>query len=285
MPWGQYTHGAGPRSTIAAVPTALDDAWLAALREQFRGAAPDGSALPDASLLDHVARAAAAGARLAHAGELALAWTIARGDAAALLRFDREILPEADAAARKLDRAPAFADEVRQAVRVRLVVGEGAEPRILAYRGTGPLRAWVAVAALRVALNLKRAASRAPGAAADLLADVVDREPDPELRHLKTLYRAELREALAATLAALADRPRALLRLRFVDGLELAHIGRLYRVHESTASRWVSQAIADVAADARRRLALRLAIAPSSADSVARMVASQLDLSIARLLR
>ena len=165
------------------------------------------------------------------------------------------------------------ADEVRQAVRVRLAVGDGAAPRILSYRGTGPLRAWVAVAALRIALNLKRAADRAPGADADLFAEVVDREPDPELR-----------EALAAALAALADRPRALLRLRFVDGLELAHIGRLYRVHESTASRWVSQAVADVAADARRRLIERLAIAPSAADSVARMVASQLDLSIARLL-
>ena len=155
-------------------------------------------------------------------------------------------------------------------MRVRLVVGDGAEPRILAYRGAGPLRAWVAVAALRVALNAKRAASRAPGGGGgaaddDLLADVVDREPDPELQHLKTLYRAELREALAAALAQLADRPRALLRLRFVDGLELAHIGRLYRVHESTASRWVSQAVADVAADTRHRLVERLAIAPSAA--------------------
>jgi RNA polymerase sigma-70 factor (ECF subfamily) len=281
MPWGQYTHGAERRSTIAAVAPELDDAWRAALREEFRGGGDE-----QAALHEHAARAVAGGAKLAHAGELALAWAVGRGDPAALRRFDREILPEADAAARKLDRAPAFADEVRQAVRVRLVVRDdaGAAPRILAYRATGPLRAWVAVAALRVALNLKRAAGRAPGAGADLLADVVDREPDPELRHLKTLYRAELREALAAALAALADRPRALLRLRFVDGLELAHIGRLYRVHESTASRWVSQAVADVAAAARRRLVERLAIAPSAADSVARMVASQLDLSIARLL-
>ncbi len=257
----------------------LDDAWRAALREEFRGAELD------PALLEHAARAASGGGKLAHAGELALAWAAGRGEPGALRRFDREILPEADAAARKLDRAPAFADEVRQAVRVRLVVGDGGAPRILAYRGTGPLRAWVAVAALRVALNLKRAAARAPGADADLLAEVVDREPDPELRHLKTLYRAELREALAAALAALADRPRALLRLRFVDGLELAHIGRLYRVHESTASRWLGQAVADVAAGARRRLVEKLAIAPSAADSVARMVASQLDLSIARLLR
>jgi RNA polymerase sigma-70 factor (ECF subfamily) len=263
------------------VPAELDDAWRAALMEARAGAGED------AGLLAHAAAAVAAGAKLAHAGELALAWAVGRGDAEAIRRFEREVLPEADAAARKIDRAAAFADEVRQAVRVRLVVGEGGEPpRILAYRATGPLRAWVAVAALRVALNLKRAAARAPEVAGggELLADLVDREPDPELRHLRTLYRAELREALEAALAALADRERALLRLRFVDGLELAQIGRLYRVHESTASRWLSAAVAAVAADARRRLVARLAIGPAVADSIARMVVSGLDLSIARLL-
>ena len=260
------------------MPAELDDAWRAALHEGFPGGG--------AELLAHAAAAVAGGARLAHAGELALAWAVGRGDPGALRRFEREVLPEADSAAKKLDRAAPFADEVRQAVRVRLAVGDGgAPPKILAYRGTGPLRAWVAVVALRVALNLKRAAGRAPEEpGGDVLADVVDREPDPELQHLRTLYRAELREALAAALAALADRDRALLRLRFVDGLELAHVGRLYRVHESTASRWVSAAVAAVAADARRRLVERLAVAPAVADSIARMVASQLDLSIARLL-
>src|SRR5262249_39349937 len=146
-----------------------------------------------------------------------------------------------------------FVDEARQIARIRLLVGDGeAPPRIATYGARGPLRGWIGVAALRIALNLKRGARRSNQE--DVLADVVDREPDPELRHLRTLYRAELRDALAGALRALSDRARAVLRLRFVDGLELAQIGRLYGVHESTASRWIHQAIDDVSAEARRRL-------------------------------
>ncbi|MCW5809334.1 MAG: helix-turn-helix domain-containing protein, partial [Deltaproteobacteria bacterium] len=98
------------------------------------------------------------------------------------------------------------------------------------------------------------------------------------------LYRAEFREALVAALGGLADRARAVLRLRFVDGLELAQIGRLYRVHESTASRWISAALDDIHRATRDHLVARLAITDATAASVARMVHSQLDLSIARLL-
>jgi len=75
------------------------------------------------------------------------------------------------------------------------------------------------------------------------------------------------------------------LRLRFVDGLELAQIGRLYRVHESTASRWIAAALGDIERATRERLVERLAITADTADSMARMVQSQLDLSIARLLQ
>ncbi|HEY6037073.1 MAG TPA: sigma-70 family RNA polymerase sigma factor, partial [Kofleriaceae bacterium] len=151
------------------------------------------------------------------------------------------------------------------------------------YRGTGPLRAWVAIAARRLAINAKRDAK--PSAGDDPLADLVDREPDPELRHLKQLYRGEFRAALAAALAALPDRARAVLRLRFVDALELAQIGRLYRVHESTASRWISGALEDIAAATRAQLVARLEVTPETAESVARMVQSGLDLSVARLLQ
>jgi RNA polymerase sigma-70 factor (ECF subfamily) len=216
-----------------------------------------------------------------HGEDLELARAVARGEPDALKRFDREVAGEIAAAVRKVDRDPAFVDEITQRVRVRLLVADGDDPpRIGAYRGTGPLRAWVAITALRVALNAKRDAPPS----GDVLADVVDREPDPELRHLKTLYRAEYREALTAAIAALGDRERALLRLRFVSGLELAQIGKLYKVHESTASRWIAAAVAAVGNGAREQLVHKLAITDATADSVARLVASQLDLSIARLL-
>ena len=214
-----------------------------------------------------------------HDADLALAQRIASGDKAALAQFEREIAFEIEAGIKKVDRDRAFVDEIAQQVRVKLLVGE--PPKIASYRGTGPLRAWVAIVAMRAALNAKRA--KAPPVD-DVLADVVDREPDPELRHLRGLYRTEYREALAAALAARTDRERALLRMRFVGGMELAQIARLYSKDESTISRWIKAAAEAVGDDARARLVERLGVTPGTADSVARMVKSQLDLSIARLL-
>jgi RNA polymerase sigma-70 factor, ECF subfamily len=261
-----------------------DDAWRAAAEAAVAGCARG----TIAAAIAHAAAAIAGGASRVHAGDLALAFAVGAGDPAAVRRFEAHVGGELATAARVIDRDPAFVDEVCQRTRVRLVVrdGDGAPPRITGYRGAGPLRAWAAIAAQRVALNAKRDARGGAGATsgADVLADVVDREPDPELRHLKTLYRAEFKEALGAALAGLDDRRRAVLRLRFVDGLELAQIGALYRVHESTASRWVTAALDEIARRARAQLMTRLAVTTETADSVARMVQSQLDLSIARLL-
>jgi RNA polymerase sigma-70 factor (ECF subfamily) len=251
---------------------ALEEPWQSAVR----AARVD----DEAALVAHVKAAIAVGALPAHAGDLVLAWNVARGHRDAVARFEREIAGEIAASARKVDRARSFVDEITQVVRVRLLVGDA--PRIASYRGRGPLRAWVAVTALRIALNAKR--DKQP-ASDDVLADVVDREPDPELRHLRTLYRAEFREALVGALTGLPQRERALLRLRFVAGLELAHIGKLYRVHESTASRWIAAAVEAVGIATRKELVKRLEVTAATADSVARMVASQLDLSIARILQ
>ena len=232
----------------------------------------------------HAEACRARGARVEHLGDLFLAWAAARGDAAAVRRFGLTVLPDIEVAARRVDGSPAFVDEVRQRVEVRLLVPSPAgQVRLDDYAARGPLRGWVGVTALRVALNYKREAT--PGLAGEeLLGELVAAEPDAELRTLKTQYRAEFRAALEEALAALPPRQRVLLRLHFVDGLRLAQIGRLYHVHESTASRWLADAAEAVADDARRRLVARLSLSPATADSVARMVLSRLDLSIARLL-
>jgi RNA polymerase sigma-70 factor, ECF subfamily len=253
--------------------------WRDAVRAALAGARVS---VDDA--IAHVEAALAAGASPAHAGDLAIAFAVGLGDPVVTRRFGELVAGDVTAAARAIDSDPAFVDEIAQATRVRLVVADaGARPRIAGYRGTGPLRAWVAITARRLALNARKHAPRDAGD--DVLADVVDREPSPEIRHLKALYRVEFREALSAALAGLAHRALALLRLRFVEGLELAQIGLLYRVHESTASRWIAAALDDVARATRRHLAAQLAVTPETADSVARIVQSQLDLSIARLLR
>lgn len=221
------------------------------------------------------------GALSKHLDELFLAWACGRGDANAIRKFDRLVAPDVSAAARRLDSSPSFCDEVQQAVRVRLLVGDDGRMRIDDYVGRGPLRAWVAVVALRVGLNLRR---RIKPARPDLLEELVDTGPDPELQHLKKLYRAEFRSAIHEALRSLGERERALLRLCYVDGLRANQVARLYQVHETTASRWLKRAANDVALDARRRLSERLSLSPSSLESVTRMVLSNLELSISRIL-
>jgi len=233
---------------------------------------------------EHLTGCRQSGALAEHTADIVVAWAAGRGDPAALRQVDA-LIAEVAPAVRRIDGSPAFVDEVSQTLRVRLLVAEpGAAPRIAAYSGRGPLGAWIRAAAIRVAIDLKRSAAPAlPGD--DLLGDLVSGEPDPALRHLKTLHRADFQAALKGALAALPDRQRAVLRLHYVDGLRLAEIGRLYRVHESTVSRWVTRAAEEVADQARRRLTERLSLSGSSLDSLARLVRSQLDLSIARILR
>jgi len=255
--------------------------WPEALR-RARDAHPDVRVVDDDALAAHVEACRRRGARVEHAAELFVAWAAGRGDGAALRHLERISAPDIAAAARRLDRAPAFQDEVHQALRVLLFTADRGRTRIHDYGGRGPLRGWIGVAALRVALNLRRGAQPVRD---DLLAELVSDEADPELRHLKTVYRAEFRAALEEALVALPERQRVLLRLAYVDGLKLVRLARLYQVHETTAARWVSAAAAQVADDARQRLTSRLRMSASSLDSVARMVLSNLDVSIARILR
>ncbi|WP_375773472.1 sigma-70 family RNA polymerase sigma factor [Archangium gephyra] len=226
----------------------------------------------------------AGGAAPEHLADLYLAFAAARGHAAALRLLDERLLSGIEPAVRRVDSTPAFLDEVRQVLRLSLLVGtEDAPPRLMKYKGSGPLLSWVRVAATRVALKLK-SAEGPPASAEDLLGELMASEPDPEVSHLKTLYRAEFGEALRAALAALPERQRALLRLHYVEGLRLAQLGTLYGVHQSTASRWVAHAAHEVATDTRRRLVKRLALSPASLDSIARLVQSNLDVSIRRIL-
>jgi RNA polymerase sigma-70 factor, ECF subfamily len=248
-------------------------AWRAALRDAC-AAWPDIALDPSGFEAHAEACRESGGGGAEHLADLYLAWAASRGDPAALRQFDARVLAHVDPAVRAIDPAPGFADEVRQELRTRLLVAAGGPARIAEYRGRGALLAWVRVAALRAALNLKRG-QRPATSSAEMLGELIGRESDPETRHLKNLYRAEFAEALRVVLAALPERSRAILRLHFVDGMRLAQIGALYGVHESTASRWVKAAVEGVAADTRSRLLERLRLSPSSLDSVTGLGAVQ----------
>jgi RNA polymerase sigma-70 factor (ECF subfamily) len=214
--------------------------------------------------------------------DLYLACACARGDARAIALFDERVLGEVPRYVVHVSASRSFSDEVCQRLRERLFVGESR--KILEYTGRGPIGGWIRVAAIRVALNLRRDASRkvtreserpAPPPAADL-----------ELEFLRARYKDEVERALERSIAGLSRDERNVLRMHYLDGLGGEAIGRFYGgVHRSTVLRWIDAARERVLGETRRLLAERLRLTASELDSLVRLVDSQLDTSILRPLR
>jgi RNA polymerase sigma-70 factor, ECF subfamily len=178
---------------------------------------------------------------------------------------------------------PAEREEAVQAARQLLLVGTtGASARIGTYLGQGPLENWVAVAVTRLAISLGRAAS-----AERRLLERVGNEAlagDPERLLLKGEIRRELEGAVKDALRRLEDRQRMVLRLWLVSGTTLAAIGKVFGVTQQSVSRWLADAREAILADVQRTLAERMKVAKDELPSFARLIQSQLDFSISRLL-
>lgn len=219
-----------------------------------------------------------------NSGDLYLAAACAHGHPAAVQAFEREVLGQVGGSLRSLDPSREFADEVIQRLRTKLLVGPS--PRIAAYRGSGPLAAWVNVSAIRTGLHVldseRRRQRKQEGhwSRALLVAD----SGDVELDACKREHLGAFREALAEASAALSDRERAILRSHFADGLSIDKIGTIYGVHRATAARWINRAKMQLGEQARARLAVRIQVAGPELDSVLRAMQSQLDIGFSQLI-
>ena len=214
---------------------------------------------------------------MSHATDVEWAQGCARGEAEALTRFEAEFRPLMVATARRFGSAD-FAQEVAQAVRERLLVGDGDRaPRIGDYSGQGPLAGYVQAVTVRLALNRLAAESRRPVGGDEAVFDGPDGRDDPEVVALKTRYRSEFKQAFAAAMEALEPDLRAALRLFYLDGLSLADLGRLYGWSVPTASRRLAAARAEVLKATRGALAARLKLTPAELDSVLRLIESRLS--------
>jgi RNA polymerase sigma-70 factor (ECF subfamily) len=218
--------------------------------------------------------------------DLYLALACALGVPAAVEAFARTALAEVGAHVARFDRSPAFHDEVRQALAARLLVAApGATPVIADYAGRAPLSAWVRIAAIRTALNLRRGRAGEVERAAEREIGELAGADDLELEVIRRRYRPAFESAISRALAALSVRDRTLLRLRLVDGAEVDRIAAMYSVHRTTVTRWLADSRAALLAETRRILTAELGATPSELDSLAGLVRSQLHVSLVRLLR
>jgi RNA polymerase sigma-70 factor, ECF subfamily len=217
--------------------------------------------------------------------DLYLACACAEGQPAAIEELERICLAASEVFLRQFRQPPAFADEVRQIVLSRALVGDGEEPpRITQYAGRGTLASWVGITAQRTALSLLRGDVVRGRATHEAMAQALPLGGDPELDYLKARYRREFRDAFMEAIAALPAHERVLLRLHLVEGLSHERIGAMYQVNQSTITRRVARARDTILRETQQALRRRLHVETAEFESLAALVGSELDLSLSRLL-
>ncbi|HJZ88800.1 MAG TPA: sigma factor-like helix-turn-helix DNA-binding protein [Polyangia bacterium] len=255
---------------------------LAALLEQLCGddtrlAEALAARLPEGDVID--------GLRQIRADDVRLVCAATDGDPEALTRVDTLLAAEVNAAAASVRAQAGLADEVKQRLREQLLVGNAEDgPGIAEYAGRGDLRGFLRITAVRECLRLMKRLRREVGMDGDDLSLHVP-AVDPELERLKATYRGEFADCFAAALRSLDARERTLLRMHAIDRLGIDQLSVLYGVHRSTAARWLERARATVAERTEQLLAERLTLSTTEVASVIRLVRSELDISLERLLR
>ncbi len=281
----------GRRARDLAPSAGLVDAALRAADAAGRAAWPKVPLDADvfaAHLADRVgARSDAEEAiRTLHATDLFLACACSRGIPEALAELERVQLSRVPGLVRRIDRSPAFADEVAQVMRETfLAPAHGGQSRMADYSGRGALSNWIRVVVVRTALRIRQEQKRAAGSGD---AEAETRLPgviDPELGYLKLRYRRAFEEALEAALASLSNRDALLLKLHYVDGLNIDRIGVVFGMHRSTVARWRTSVRRSLLASTREQVRRRVSLTESEFDSLLALVRSQLVVSIRTALK
>jgi RNA polymerase sigma-70 factor (ECF subfamily) len=205
------------------------------------------------------------------------------GDVVALGQFDRMLDEEATRALSRLKLDHDTTEEAKQLLREKLLVKDGdAIPRLEAYAGRGPLRAWLRTSALRTAISDARRTRRDEGEealrAANLLTD------DPEAEYIRERYATEYKQAFEEAFATLSVRARTLLKMHLLEGMSVDDMARAYGEHRSSTWRALKAARDQILEQARQRLVERLALSSREFESLMRLVQSRLDLDLTELL-
>jgi RNA polymerase sigma-70 factor (ECF subfamily) len=286
-------------SFLAALDPALRPAFeapalaatLANLLQQARAADPAWS-IDDITFVEHVARVLEDGADLAtlerlRAADLYLACACAAGEERALAAFETEYGRDIDLAIARSANLPLGRDEFRQMLRDKLFVPQGGRrPKIADYAGRGDLRSWIRVTAVRAVVDIARAQAvdKEVPMETDMLGAVPSPGDDPELDYIQRVYKTEFKEALQEAFGALTARERNLLRHQVLHGLNIDEVGALYRVHRTTAFRWIEKARKSLLRETKSALMKRLRVGQSEFLSIMRVVGGDLEVSVRRML-
>ncbi len=258
------------------MPDPLDALWAAA-----RASWPDLQLDRPAFTLHVHRRAGKVEPSRLYGSDLYLAAACLAGEAAAVESFDRLFLAPLARQISSRGITREAAEETVQALRVRLLLGDAGVPRLNEYDGRGPLEAWVRVAAVRGASNLRR--GEATRARVTEQVDVHRPVVDPELALIQRKYGAVFEAAVAEAMAGLEEEERAALRLTYSHGLNLEGVARALGVSRATAGRRVLSGSQKVREQTLKLLSERIQATPAELESLLGVVRSKLELSLGLL--
>jgi RNA polymerase sigma-70 factor (ECF subfamily) len=181
----------------------------------------------------------------------------------------------------------AESEDVREQLMQALLVGSPTgPPKIGTYSGRAALERWLGVAARRAALMWLRQNQTEMRVRRASAADPIARDNGSlETAYIKERYRGEFEEALSKAFARLPERQRLLLRLYMVNGVTVERIGTMFKVGKATVSRWMAAARSALLDDIKQTLRNRLGTSSEELASLARMVASRLEVTLPIVLR
>ena len=210
---------------------------------------------------------------------LYLAQACSAGAPGALEVFEVQCAPTITHALRAMSLRDDVIEDIAQEVRKKLFV----DGKIASYSGRAKLTSWVRTIATRAAVDRLRK-PQSELASDDVLAAMPDAAPGPELDHFRARYHAEFKDAFEAALASLEVRERNVLRHHFIDRLAFDDIGSLYGVHKTTAFRWLEDARDKLSKRTKNHFQERVKLPPGEMESVLRLLQSNIDLSLSRVL-
>ena len=214
-----------------------------------------------------------------HGDDLFLATAVLAGNPAAFQSFDAEFLTGASKMARRIDAAPSFVDDVAQELRLKLLTGP--DPRLGKYAAAGSLLDWLRVAALRTAINLRRSDHLVVTEEFPFEEDLGDARNPP----LDGLYQQDFQTALEAGFRRLGARERTLLRMHFVDHVNIDRMAVMYGVHRATVARWLVAIRHQLFGEAKAHLAMNHGFDTADVKSLYRHLEGRVHLTISRILR
>lgn len=217
--------------------------------------------------------------------ELYLICAFNLGQPAAQMILQRDYMPAVRRVLMERGISESLIADIQQDLCGRLI--EKQDPAIVrqGYSGRGALAAWLRTVAVREAELRRKRGQRELGL--DFEAESMLRDPhkSPESAlvagSLKQAFHAAFREAVAA----LSSRERNLLRYHFLLRHSIDQIGDIYRVHRSTAARWVARAEEHLIAETRERFAQRAEVREQSLPNVMEELRSQLSINLGSMLR